>query len=99
MASGIQTTNGKAFEYACLLAIYNKLAGTQDIVIKETPQLRTAKNFYDGMLAEVKADLLSAASAATRVIVRLEPQLEYPDNNIPLFLSLLFHIFFFLFLL
>jgi hypothetical protein len=29
-----------------------------------------------------------AANAATRVVVRLEPQLEHPNRNIPLFLSL-----------
>ena len=43
-----QTKNGKAFEYACLIAMYNLLSFSQDVEIQVTPQLETAKNFFFG---------------------------------------------------
>lgn len=85
---GIQTANGKAFEYACLLALYNALQTGEDVTIEDSPQMRTARNLYYNMLGDNQLELLRAANAATRVIVRLEPQLQYPQNNIPLYLSI-----------
>ncbi len=88
MAKGIQTLYGKAFEYACLLAIYEKYSKYQDIIIEETEPVVTARNNYESVPVTLKADLFAAANAATRVISRLEPQLEYPGNNKPLYLTL-----------
>lgn len=88
MAAGIQTNNGKAFEYACVMSLYNRLCKDQEVSIEDTPQFRTAKNFFNSMSEKMKLDLTAAANAATRVIIRLEPQLEYPSTNIPLYLSL-----------
>lgn len=85
---GIQTANGKAFEYACLLALYNALQASEDITIEDSPQMQTARNLYDNMPDDSRGELLRAANAAARVIIRLEPQLQYPQNNIPLYLSI-----------
>ena len=84
--SGIQTTFGKAFEYACVYAIYDKYKGTQQIIIENTPQMRTAKNCFD-TAGEKQIDFMDAANAAVRIITPLEPRLEYPDNDSPLILS------------
>ena len=84
----IQTKNGKAFEYACLNSLYSFLSPNQDIIIEKTPQFETALKAFDSISAELQNNLYKAAIAATRIIVRLEPQLEFPDKNIPLFLSL-----------
>lgn len=46
MSSGIQTANGKAFEYACVLILYRELAEMQIVEIVESPQLDTAKRLY-----------------------------------------------------
>ena len=86
MAAGIQTNNGKAFEYACVMSLYNRLCKDQEVSIEDTPQFRTAKNFFNSMSEKMKLDLTAAANAATRVIIRLEPQLEYPSTNITLYL-------------
>ena len=40
-----QTENGKAFEYACALAIFNKYKQTQPVLFQESPPIRTTKNF------------------------------------------------------
>lgn len=85
---GIQTTNGKAFEYACLLAIYEELCKNQAIEIAESPQLSTARKFYENTDDVLQNFLDAAARAAVRVIKRLEPQLWNPDGNEPLYLRI-----------
>lgn len=86
--AGIQTANGKAFEYACLLALYNTLQTNVEIEVEDSPQMQTAKNLYINMPDNIQIKLLQAADAAARVIIQLEPQLQYPQNNIPLYLSI-----------
>lgn len=88
MPAGIQTNNGKAFEYACLEALYNAFHFDQEVVVIDSPQYLTAKHFYEGLSPDLRYDLDSAASAAIRVIVRLEPNLQYPNNNGVLTLTL-----------
>ena len=86
--SGIQVNNGKAFEYACLESIYNVLSSAQEVIVEDTPQLKTARRHFDSASSDLRRRFVAAANAATRVIMRLEPQLEHPDRNTPLFLSL-----------
>lgn len=88
MAGGIQTANGKAFEYACVLAISNELSPIQRIEIEDTPQLRTASSLYESMNEKMQDTLDKAAISAIRVIRRLEPQLWEPNGNEPLYLSI-----------
>ena len=85
---GTQTANGKAFEYACILALYNALCANEDIIIEDSPQMSTARNLYSNMSENSQNELLQAANASARVITRLEPQLQYPQDNIPLYLSI-----------
>lgn len=80
--------NGKAFEYACLQSFYDYLSPFQEVIIEPSPQFDTAKHYYSSTTEESRRKFTLAANAATRVIVKLEPQLEYPSNNIPLFLSI-----------
>lgn len=88
MASGIQTANGKAFEYACILGIYHELSCIQNIQIEDSSQLRTAATLYESMDKKMQDILDSAAIAAIRVIRRLEPQLWEANGNEPLYLSI-----------
>lgn len=88
MASGIQTANGKAFEYACVLSFYEALHNMERVKIVSSPQLDTAKHLYDEMKTDMKRSLDLAANAAVRVIKRLEPQLWNAEKNHPLFLSI-----------
>lgn len=84
--SGIQTKLGKAFEYACVNALFEKYNSTQDVVIEDTPQMITAKGCFENA-DDKQQDLMDAAHAAVRVIDRLEPRLKYEDNDTPLILS------------
>lgn len=83
-----QTIMGKAFEYACLNSLYEYLTDNQHIEIEDTAALRVAKEFYDSSKRKVRDKMDSAADAAVRVILRLEPQLEHPQKNSPLILSI-----------
>ena len=85
--SGGQTELGKAFEYACVEALYERYNDTQPVEIKNSLQLNTAKNFFENSGAKQK-DLKDAAKAAVRVIDRLEPKLQYADGDVPLTLSI-----------
>jgi hypothetical protein len=86
--SGKQTLNGKAFEYACLNSLYEHLVKSGDVEIEESPQLDTARKAFLGAASAFRHKLNSAANAAARALVRLEPQLEHHGGNIPLTLSL-----------
>jgi len=83
-----QTQKGKAFEYACLKALENHLKTNQEVKINATSALETAKGFYYDSESKLVEKLDKAASAAVRIILRLEPQLQNPDNNVPLYLSI-----------
>ncbi len=88
MGTGIQTSNGKAFEYACVIALHEQLKNGQHIMIESSPQMKTAQKLYDGISEDMKPLLDAAARAAVRIIKRLEPQLVESDGNEPLYLSL-----------
>ncbi|MCL1807415.1 MAG: HaeIII family restriction endonuclease [Oscillospiraceae bacterium] len=86
--SGIHTKNGKAFEYACLMALYNTLSTKQKVHIEHTQSYKTAQDYFNNISSALKGKLDKAANAAARAVIRLEPQLEYPNGNIPLCLSI-----------
>ena len=81
------TKYGKAYEYACLLALKEQLSGNADgnITISESDAYKTAQTAYEKAVEEGLADnLLLAAKAAARVVIRLEPQLEYGNGTLTL---------------
>ncbi len=82
----IQTTLGKAFEFACLQSLYDYLIDNQNVIINQTNALLVAKKSYENAVVSMRNKMDDAANAATRVILRLEPQLENPLTNIPLYL-------------
>ncbi len=88
MGSGIQTKNGKAFEYACVVALYKSLNSNQRVTIVDSAQVETAKKLYDSISEDMQQSLDAAAYAAVRIILQLEPQLWNACGNDPLYLSL-----------
>ncbi len=85
---GIQTSNGKAFEYACIIALCEQLDSEQSVLIELSPQIKTAQKLYDEIAEEMKTLLDAAARAAVKIIKRLEPQLVESSDNAPLYLSI-----------
>ena len=84
------TEYGKAYEYACLMALRDHLSGRIDgeITIQESDAHRTAQTAFAKAEQEGLSDkLVKAANAAARVIVRLEPQLEYGNGALTLIIQ------------
>ena len=88
MASGIQTKNGKAFEYACIARLNDSLTAFGEVEIEDSPQLNTARELYASVDEDMREALDKAAMAAVKVISRLEPQLKNAIGNEPLYLSI-----------
>lgn len=73
----IQSKNGKAFEYACLIAIKEFLNDADsNVEILFVDAVYIAQNDYESLKIELKDKMDKAAMAAVRVIVRLEPLLQ-----------------------
>ncbi|WP_160683616.1 HaeIII family restriction endonuclease [Clostridium sp. C2-6-12] len=84
----IQTSLGKAFEYACLNSLNSELSDQQEVILEDTSALNVARDFYNGADEKTKEKMDLAANAAVRVILRLEPQLQNPLKNNPLYLTI-----------
>lgn len=81
------TEYGKAYEYACLLSLDRYLTekGVGPVVISESDAMNTARTAFEKAKSEgLSAKLVLAADAASRVILRLEPQLEYGNGPLTL---------------
>lgn len=74
--SGKQTETGKAFEYACASAIVETFQGKAEIVLEDSPQMKTAQRFYTYLSEIEQLNYKKGASAAIRIIERLEPKLS-----------------------
>lgn len=84
------TEYGKAYEYACLIALKDHLSSRTDrmITILASDAYRTAQNAFEKAEREGLTDkLVRAANAAARVIIRLEPQLEYGNGALVLIIQ------------
>lgn len=82
-----KTENGKAYEYACLIAFKEYLTekGIDEIITITSDAYNTAKKAFDKAKQENESDkLVYAAKAAVRVITRLEPQLEHGNGTLTL---------------
>lgn len=81
------TEYGKAYEYACLVALKEHLSGqtTGTVSVTDSDAYRTAKTSFEKAEKEgISNNLIRAANAAARVILRLEPQLQYGNGDLAL---------------
>jgi len=83
-----QTQKGKAFEYACLKALNEKINKTKDVFIDHTAAYATAIDFYESLDPTDTQKMDKGAEAAVRMLLKLEPLLLNADNDDPLFLMI-----------
>lgn len=76
-----QTKTGKAFEYACANAIVEKFKDKTDLVLEDSPQLRTAQRFFECLDESEKLKYQKGALAAIKIIERLEPKLSASNSK------------------
>jgi hypothetical protein len=81
-----QTEQGKAFEYACLKALYDDLSNSQQVIVEDSESYRKAMGFYNDLSTDKANKMQQGALAAVKIIKRLEPRLENSDDDSPLIL-------------
>ncbi len=79
------TTNGKAFEYACLKAMQDKLCSEGKIVlVDKTPAYFITVDKFNKLSVDEQAKYMDAANAAVKLIFPLEPRIENGEGELRL---------------
>lgn len=86
--NGIQTKNGKAFEYACLKALQDVLSLNQIVEVENDAAYCTAKTSYEKLSHDDRDGMYEGAFSAVHKLCALEPMLENPGQNGPLLLKI-----------
>lgn len=80
-----QTQYGKAYEYACVLALEQVISPTREVRIEQNGSLEATKRNFEGLNEDMQATLMSSASAGAKGILKLEPKiLEDGDDELSL---------------
>lgn len=85
---GKQEITGKAFEYACIKALFDKYASKVDVNILEDINFENTKQAFDELSEQDRNDYFAAAKRGVEIIAPLEPNLEFSDKAEPLILSI-----------
>ncbi len=88
--NGKQTIQGKAFEYACLNAIAERLEEEdKEFKIVDNPAYKTAINSYKTLTTQEQETYKLAGKTAVKIIFPLEPRILNEDyDDVPLLLSI-----------
>lgn len=71
-----QTINGKAFEYALLLELYERLKTITSVSITQNEPFKTAKGFFDSFQETEQDSFRITASASINFLIDIEPRLS-----------------------
>ena len=83
--SSSNTTNGKAFEYACLSTILSELQkNNKSVSVIDDAAYQTAKEKFFSLDQATQTRYLASANSAAKLIFPLEPQLEYGSGILQL---------------
>ena len=67
---------GKAYEYACVLALQEIITPIRSIELEQNESLRIAKSRYENDIAsEEKSEMLLSAKAGIETIIDMEPKI------------------------
>lgn len=78
---------GRAFEYACIHALFNEINKIRSVIIDKNSSYFAAEHAWKNIDEHLKEKLVKSANAVTSVIFELEP-LILEDDNSPLSLRL-----------
>ncbi|MBE9469289.1 MAG: HaeIII family restriction endonuclease [Bacteroidetes bacterium] len=76
-----QTINGKAFEYALLLELLERLKTITNVSVTENKPYKTAKEFFDGFEDKEQDTFRITASASINFLIDIEPRLSNGINE------------------
>jgi hypothetical protein len=77
----IQTTNGKAFEYALLKEFYARLNTITSVSITENEPFQNAKRCFESFVEQEQGTFSITASAAINFLIDIEPRLSKGINK------------------
>lgn len=83
-----QEIAGKAFEYACIKVLFDKLRTQTDVQLLEDVNFNNTRSAFEQLTESEKEEHLLAALRGVEIITPLEPNLAFPDINEPLILSI-----------
>lgn len=70
-----QTVYGKAYEYACLLAIHNLVVDTRPIAVTQNSSLKVAMNAWSQFGQDDQKIMTKSALAGVKALIELEPKI------------------------
>ena len=73
--------NGKAYEYACVLAFELEVAPIRKVIIVENSSLLVAKTSWETMNDERKSELAISAKAGINALITMEPRIIEDGND------------------
>jgi hypothetical protein len=76
-----QTTNGKAFEYALLIELHERLKNVTNVSISENEPFKNAKGCFDSFVENEQDTYKIIASAAINFLIDIEPRLSNDINK------------------
>ncbi|MGM9859485.1 MAG: HaeIII family restriction endonuclease [Muribaculaceae bacterium] len=72
---------GKAYEYACILALIQIVQKKRNIEIEENESVNIARNQYSSIEEVMRAEMLLSANAGISAIMDMEPRIEEDGND------------------
>jgi len=83
-----QEVTGKAFEYSCLMALYTELEKRTSITIEKNVNFDNVQKAYNELSLSEQQSYTIAADKAAKIIIPMEPNLDFPDSNDNLILGI-----------
>lgn len=77
------TIHGKAFEYACILALIENLKGIRPFEIKKNSSYSIAKERYENEITTIEQqEMLTSANVGISEIIKMEPRMIENDKTL-----------------
>lgn len=72
---------GKAYEYACILALIDEVSKLRKIEISENSSVDIARKRYDSVDDAMKQEMYLSAKAGVKTIIKMEPRITEDGND------------------
>lgn len=72
---------GKAYEYACILAIIEKVSKIREVEIIENDSISIARQRYNSIDVSIQSEMMLSAKAGITAIMDMEPRIEEDGND------------------
>lgn len=72
---------GKAYEYACILAIIEKFSNIREVEIIENDSISIARQRYNSIDVSIQSEMMLSAKAGITAIMDMEPRIEEDGND------------------